>query len=173
MDDFDRKTCPQCREAIHWQAKKCPHCLSPQGRQYLAYLPAMAAFIPALFFLIYFNFLNPFNKPHKLFQDYRSQVQIVSSEMHYSQESGKGTVSVIGNIKNSSPVIWNHVAIEVQCFNAQGQLIDTSSDQDPNLNLVPRTEQAFRVRFDADKPASEYVSFKAYIREAEDAHRFY
>jgi len=54
----------------------------------------------------------------------------------------------------------------VQYFNQSGAPIDTQSDQDYSLVLLPNTEQAFRVRGSADKPEAEYASHKIFIRDA-------
>ena len=62
-----------------------------------------------------------------------------------------------------------HLHIEVHYFNQSGALIDTRSDRDYSLILLPNTEHAFRVRAPADKPEADYVSHKMFIRDASDA----
>lgn len=173
MNTFDQKNCPQCSEPIRITAKKCPFCQSWQGRRFSWHNPVVGAIIPALVYLVVVvPMMRSVNKPTHLFNDYRTQVSVTSAEMNYSVENEKNILCTLGEIRNDTAVTWEHIAIEVQYFNRDGKLIDTCSDQDYQLTLAPHTQQAFRVRFEPDKPRSEYASQKVFIRDASDAHRW-
>jgi hypothetical protein len=173
VNSFDYKVCPQCSEPVRITATKCPHCLSWQGRRFSVNNPMVAAFLPmlALPFLFFFIFRN-INKPALPFRDYSAQVQVGSTELNYSEGENGNFISTIGRIQNNSPVIWERIAIEVQYFNASGELIDTNSENTYDLTLLPHTEHAFRVRTEADKPRAAYVSQKVFVRDATQVHRW-
>ena len=173
MDASDRKQCPQCCELIQAGAKKCPHCLSPQGGWAGLKNPALAGLIPMLIVLpfLWFSFRS-INKPINLFETYRDKVQVVISEMYLSTEDGKNMVSAIGEIQNNSAVTWKQVKIEADLYDSAGNLIDTSCDSDSQLTLSLHARSMFRVRFVGDKPRSKYASQKVSVRDASDAHRW-
>lgn len=169
------KICQQCKEEIKATAKKCRYCHSMQGGfsatlSNPAYTPfiGIALAIPVMLGAFYF-FTSTFDRNEKEFEKYRSLVVVQDSKIHYSKEGSEGFVSTIGTIKNNSDKKWKNIRLEAQYFNQSGALIDTRSELDYSLILLPNTEHAFRVRGTADKPETEYASHKVFIRGASDA----
>ena len=176
-DDLDFKNCPECGEKVRFTSKKCPHCMSWQGRKYSLSNPILAGFLPMLLFLLTIPFLfrvftSTIDKPANRFADYRARIVVLSPEMNYAEQDGKRMISTIGRIRNDSPITWVGVAIEVQYLNRNGELIDTANDSPVGLTLEPHTETAFRIRTEADQPRSEYVSQVVILHDASDAHRY-
>jgi hypothetical protein len=179
-DDVGYKNCPQCGEKVRFTAKKCPHCMSWQGRKFSANNPTMAALASTLvivlmmpvFFWFASSQITSINPPVHRFAEFRNRVVVLSPEMNYSEESGKRMISTMGRIRNDSPITWESVSIEVQYLNASGKLIDTASDRSNALTLEPNTDTAFRVRSEADKSRSEYATQVVILHDAADAHRY-
>ncbi len=122
-----------------------------------------------LMLVAYYFLRSTFDHNKNEFEKYRSLVVVQDSKIHYAKEGDNNFVSTIGVIKNNSDKKWKELRFEVQYFNQSGALIDTQSDSDYSLVLLPNTEHAFRVRESADKPEAEYASHKVFIRGARDA----
>jgi hypothetical protein len=179
-DDLDYKNCHQCGEKVRFAAKKCPHCMSWQGRKFSANNPTLPALLSTLVFVLaiplFFWFassqITSINPPVHRFAEYRTRVVVLSPEMNFSEEGGKKMISTMGRIRNDSPITWESVSIEVQYLNASGKLVDTASDRSSALILEPHTDTAFRVRLEADKARSEYAKQVVILHDAADAHRY-
>src|SRR5262245_26601965 len=169
------KICQQCKEEIKASAKKCRYCHSIQGgigatlsNPSYAPLVGIALAIP-LMLVAYYFLISRFDRDGKAFEKYRSLVVVQDSKIHYAKEGDNNFVSIIGVIKNKSDKKWKELRIELQYFNQAGALIDTQSDTNYSLVLLPNNEHAFRVREPAVKPEAEYASHKIFIRDARDA----
>jgi hypothetical protein len=173
--ELTTKICQQCKEEIKASAKKCRYCHSMQGGfsatlSNPAYTPFIGLAVAIPFMLGAFYFMGSiFDRNGKEFEKYRSLVVVQDSKFHYAKEGDTGYVSTIGTIKNNSDKKWKELRLEVQYFNQAGALIDTHSDTDYSLVLLPTTEHTFRVREPADKAETEYASHKVFIRDARDA----
>jgi hypothetical protein len=169
------KICRQCKEEIKASAKKCRYCHSIQGGigatlSNPAYAPLIGIAMAVPFMLVaYYFFISRLGRDEREFEKYRSLVVVQDSKIHTAKEGDNNFVSTIGVIKNNSDKKWKELRIEVQYFNQSGALIDTQSDTDYSLVLLPNTEHAFRVREPADKPEAEYASHKVFIRDAKNA----
>jgi len=169
------KVCHQCGEEIKRAARKCPYCQSWQkgANSILANQPAtvsLLALIPITIFMIYASSRMFGNKAE--FGKYQHLIVVQDSRLHYQKEGDTSSISTIGTIKNNSDKKWKEVYLEVQYFNESGALIDTQADKDWSLVLPPNSETAFRVRQQADKPASEYKTHKVFVKDAEEGGRW-
>jgi hypothetical protein len=170
------KICYQCGEEIKEIARKCPHCQSWQtGIGAAMANPAKAALlaiVPMLFILLWSWFWIGPRRDKNEFEKHRAEVTVTSSKMTWSKEEDGNFISIIGTLKNDGNVKWNNLQLEAQYFNPAGILIDTQSDRNYDIILLPHSEHAFRMRDYADKPASEYATHKVFIRDAENAAKW-
>lgn len=97
---------------------------------------------------------------------FQESLRITDSEVHFSSGENYNSVSCIGNIKNSSALIWEELVIEVQYFNKENKLIDTTTEYIYGLVVPANDTIAFRVKGGADKSESEYHSHKVRITSA-------
>lgn len=174
MENFDHKTCPECAERIHHDAKKCPFCKSPQGKNRWAKNPVLLATLPGLIFMAIpiYNFQHITSKPNYFFSDYAQKVPVVTSEMRVETENDQRTLVVVGTIRNDTEIPWGHPAIEGQFYDKSGKLIDVVEEFFTSLTLMPHQEQAFRISGGASRPATDYASHKIFLRHADDAYHF-
>jgi hypothetical protein len=174
--DLDYRSCSQCGESVRYVAKKCPHCLSWQGRKLSRENPVMAgifAFIPTLLiFPMMIWFFNSTTRSSHNFSEFAGQIQVLDTKLAWSQEKDRKMVSTIGRIKNDSPYAWTSIGLEIQYFNASGELIDTVSESSYSLTVQSHSESAFRVRTEADKPREQYASHKVFVRDASEPRHF-
>jgi hypothetical protein len=103
------------------------------------------------------------------FSDYKDRVKVSEAWLHRDESERSGQVTILGHIRNDSPVKWEHPYFEVQCFNHAGKLVDTYATYDMGLVLLPETEHAFRLTFAPSSPPVHWADFKVYLRDARDA----
>jgi hypothetical protein len=174
MEDSAKKTCSFCCEPINIGAKKCPHCQSwVQGpsRWLTGWAGAIIYFALASGFMLYF--LSPLQRRSANFLDHREQVTIVAVKMQPDSDREGAHVTFLGQIRNDSPVKWEHPYFEVQCFDKAGTLVDTYATYDSQIVLVPNTEHAFKIGFNARGNPSTYATQKVFLRDARDANRWW
>jgi hypothetical protein len=109
-----------------------------------------------------------FFDPGRDFVPFHDQIVVGDSQVHYSQTEKGAFIAVVGMIKNNSKFSWKEVELEVQYFDKDGKLIDTKSDQEYNVTILPLGERAFRIRAQADRPEAAYASHKVFVRAAKD-----
>ena len=122
----------------------------------------------ALALLLVFALFEHFLEPSPDFAPFHDQIVVTDSQMHYSQTEKGAFISVVGMIKNNSKFSWKGVELEVQYFDKDGKLIDTTSDREYNATILPQGERAFRIRAQADRPEAAYASHKVFVRAAKD-----
>ncbi len=170
MVDLDHKQCPQCAERIKATAKKCPFCMTPQGKK--RWFLSLLALLPFIFMMIYISRIpSGLNKPKFQFADYTQQVRVTSSEMHFETlgKETERTVTVLGTVRNDSNIAWRHPRYEVRFFNKAGKLIDTETSEISHTALAPHQEQGFRIQTTASKPIADYATLQVKLVTAEDA----
>lgn len=171
------KTCHMCGEEIKNVSKKCPYCQSWQkGSGARLFSSSVGVWVPIIIIwggmLAFFYYSGIFRDHNSDFEKYSQQVSIKDSRIHYGKEDSTSHISVIGTIKNDSDKKWKRVSIEVQYFDQSGAMIDTQTDNNYDLVLLPRSEHAFRLRENADKAESAYHSHKVFVRDAESGDRW-
>lgn len=131
--------------------------------------PGKAMMIVVLPFGFLFYFMSGIRDKGADFSTFQALVAVTSSKITYAKEAESAYISTIGTIKNNSEIKWKDVQIEVQYFDKDDRLIDTQTQSEYDFILVPHSEQAFRLRQKADKPETNYVAHKVFIRNAVEA----
>lgn len=163
-----QKTCPYCREAIHGEARKCPHCGQWLGKAMaMIYIPSVIFLAIALYVMVgSLSFFPGRSDPAVLVR----HMSIVESSFRFNTAGDSTHVSAVGTIRNDSEdVAVDDIYIEVQYFDAEGSMIDAEGAEQYGLVLLPGSEAAFRLHAHASAPESEYASHEVFIRSAREA----
>lgn len=98
---------------------------------------------------------------------FQDSLKIVDSKIHYSTNKNEANlISCIGTLENLSNKSWNELVFEVQYFNSENQLIDTTSEYDYSITIPAHDTIAFRVTGHAIHEASDYQAHKVRITSA-------
>ena len=130
-----QKTCPYCREAIHDEARKCPHCNQWLGKAMaMVYAPLIILFGIAAYFLIWpLSLFGGGADPAALL----SEIVVVDSSFRFNTQGDYTYVSAVGTIRNDSEdIAADDVYIEVQYFDGEGTLIDTRRCRAVRVDVV-------------------------------------
>jgi hypothetical protein len=163
-----QKTCPYCREAIHDEARKCPHCNQWLGKAMaMVYAPLVILFVFAAYFMVWpLSLFGGGADPAALLSD----IVVVDSSFRFNTEGDCTYVSAVGTIRNDSEdIAADDVYIEVQYFDEEGALIDTEGGEQYGLTLLPGSEAAFRLQARTSSPVSEYATHKVFVRSVQEA----
>lgn len=95
-----QETCPYCREAIHDEARKCPHCNQWLGKAMaMVYGPLIIIFVIAAYFLIWpLSLFTGGADPAALL----SEIVVVDSSFRLNTQGDYTYVSAVGTIRNDS-----------------------------------------------------------------------
>ena len=172
MEEFLTRNCPHCCESIREGARKFAHCQS-WLKGSMSWLST--SWFGNFFFLVliaplmWFSF-RPLFHSNAEFSDYRDQIVITESKLHFDESDRAGTqVTILGRIQNNSSVKWEKPSFEVQCFDKDGNLVDTCTAIEREMILAPHTEQAFRIGFTPRPVQANYASHKVFLRDVRDA----
>jgi hypothetical protein len=169
------KQCHACGEEIKSIAKRCPHCQTWQSKWRLEPTDPKFFIIWIIMMVVIFSvlFLRTGFFGKKNFQDYASSLVITDSKLNYGSDSCGSFISVIGRIKNNSDVTWEHIHFEVQFYNSDKKLIDTISDSNYDLVVLPHSESAFKARGKADNNKDAYQNYKILIKKAKESEKWF
>lgn len=92
--------------------------------------------------------------------------------MSYGKDDCGSYISVIGKLRNDTDIAWENVYFEARFYDTNNKLIDTISDNNHDLVVLPNADGAFRVRGRADKPEQSYHRFDLIIKKAREAHKW-
>lgn len=163
-----------CCSEVAEKARKCPHCHHFQNRTVMIlYHPAFAAtmvLVPFLtaFFLMLLSFEKLFDQGRD-FQVYRNQVTITESNLAFGDTKSGETVAVLGMMKNSGPVGWKDVLLQVEFFNQQGKRIDTEQRREFPFDIPPNETVPFKVSVRREFSKESYAKHAIRIISAKDS----
>ncbi len=171
----EMKQCHACGEEIKSIAKRCSHCQTWQSKWRIEPSDPRYAIIWVVIMLVIFGgmYFKMGFWGKKDFQDYASKLFITDSSINYGSDNCGSFVSVIGKIKNNTDVAWEDVYFEVQFFNSDNKLIDTISDNDYSLVMIPKSESTFKVRGKADHNKEAYKNFKIIVKKARESKNLF
>lgn len=104
--------------------------------------------------------------------DYSHQVEVASSKMVFGTHDGNRMASVLGLLKNKATFPLDDLHLEVQFFDAEGELIDVGTHDGYSDTIPARGEAAFKIYVYASRPEEDYKSFKVFVRSAKDGTGF-
>ena len=170
MDEM--KECKTCGEEIKAKALKCPRCQTWQTKWKYDqsnpkhHLIFIAILFGAMGIMFYSSLGSIFNTNE--FSDNKSLVVVKDSKVSFTEKECGTTVSIIGTITNNSEESWKDFNFEAQFFNENNELIDTVSDQNYDLILLPNDDGTFKVTGAADKSEASYNHHKVIIKDARE-----
>jgi hypothetical protein len=173
MNEPATKTCPLCREPVHPEARKCPHCQHYLNKWVLANFHPLIIISPVLlvFGAIFIWLMHTLDRGES-FEPFRSQLQITHSEMQFGELPTGPTVAVIGTIHNESNVAWKYINVEVRYFDKSHKLIDTQQRPEYSLSVPPKGDCAFKVSHLREFKLADYASHEVHIVGSHDANGF-
>ncbi|HDL00943.1 MAG TPA: hypothetical protein ENH23_01755 [candidate division Zixibacteria bacterium] len=175
----DTKICPACGEEIKAIAKKCPHCLTWQSKWKIDQSnPKYQLFWLTIFFVfIALAFYFRISVSSKLstadFEESRQLITIEKTKMNYTTKECGGYISILGTITNNSSITWENFYFEARFYNADNILIDSLSDNDYNLVVLPGSNSTFKIGGNTDKLEEEYDHFEIILKKAREANALF
>ena len=175
----EEKRCVACGEKIKGVAKRCPHCHTWQSKWRVEpndprYGIVVMIFLVAFVVLAFGSLFTRMGLVGKVnFQDYASKLPVIESKINHGEDRSGHFVSVVGRIRNDTEITWERVFFEVQYYDADNKLIDSTSGSIDDIVLPPRKETSFKVRGKADKQESDYKSAKIILKKAKEADKWF
>ena len=169
-----KKTCKMCCEELRTDAIKCPYC--HHWQKPLKAMFCNPAFTAILTMLILYSFLgiafSQFLGPKEQFSNFSDQIHILNSEIRFGETKRGPSVAVIGKLKNNSSVDWEDIHFEVQFFDKDGNLIDTTTKENYSMVIAAEKEQTFKVSALREFPEEQYHSHQVIINYADEVGHF-
>ncbi len=174
VDLNQHKTCGMCRREIAADARKCPYCQHWQDKLSMAlYHPGvivLVLIVPLTILFIVFGlaFQRTFDRG-EAFQPYASQIKVLQSSVSFGETQAGPTVVVTGYLQNTSPLNWKDVALAVEYYHADGQLIDSGQSAQYSYQLPVGNKVAFKLSLLREFPETDYASHTVHVISAKDA----
>jgi hypothetical protein len=177
---METKICPYCRQDIPADSVKCHHC-----REWVNWrTPGKRILLGTVVFLVFMaglmlsaewvttGFMSDFTSD-AMFDEQKlwEQPDALQITDHHAGRDEEGGRCVIGTMKNVSTIPWRFITVQVDYYNSQGELVDTSLT-DSRRALPPGHERSFKVVFGPDQSDVEYDHYRVLITGADDASRF-
>lgn len=173
------KVCPLCAETIKAAAKVCPHCRHWQKMWSLQnpLIGVILWVLVACVFMIGFGLLweRAFG-PKKEFATYRDDISVLYSRFSCRTSGSNLLITVVGTLTNRSDVGWKNVGVEAQFLSKSGSVMDVIPVEHESYSgvvILPHGDAAFRIEGKAARPATDYDTYKLFVRWAKDADSFW
>jgi len=174
---MDQKQCLYCKQEIHKDATRCPHCRSWQSK----FLPDPQS--PRGFILVMlgvFLVMGLIIGATEYYKASKTKTATASGQAYSSMTITKSEMvvhdcvcakcfSIFGEIQNPTKTAWKRVSVYIEVFDSKGALIDTSSEQDSDLIIFANSKKAFRYTRPLMRKPEDYSSHKIFITGAEAA----
>lgn len=170
MEDTGTRTCPHCAETMSAAARVCPHCRRERNALRIPSWVGMLLFVPIVFttfVALPVSFLWQL-RPSRDFGPFQRQLEVLDSSVRRVASSNQDFVVVVGSVSNASPYPWRALQLEAQFFGPDGKLVDTASQVGMEDEILPGETRGFKIRTEADQPASAYASHKVFVRAARE-----
>jgi hypothetical protein len=169
VSDVATKRCFFCRKDIDVTARACPHCRQWQGVWGIAlYGTILAVFVGGFGTMIWARSVRSSLFSSEEFSDHRSDLNIVESIMHYAEGGDCPSISTVGRVRNDGDIPWKDLYLEVRYYDADGKLVDATTDHDYGSFVPAHGEAAFRLSVKADKPKEVYARHEVIVQSARD-----
>lgn len=162
------KNCRWCCQDIPMPARRCPHCTSMQGLRGSVVVAWIIGILYILALALVVSYFNGFSSG----PNYADKVSISDSKKVFSKHQGDPTVAVIGMLQNNATLDLDHIQLEAQFLDKDGELLDVGSKGMYGYAIPASGEVAFKVLVNAAQPEEDYGSTKVFVRSAEDASAF-
>jgi cbb3-type cytochrome oxidase subunit 3 len=159
------KLCLACKEAIHQDAKRCPHCHQPQDRLILFFSSGWGvALLTGC--LVAFGAYSLYRSQQK-FSDHVSSIGTSSFKLHLEGVGESAYASCIAVVSNETKVTWREVYAEAKYFNEKNEIVDTASERLRGVVLPAKGTAIVRVLERAAQSPSAYSRCELQIKDAE------
>jgi len=176
MDDVQRKTCDICYSEMDVRARKCPCCQHWQNKfnrfathpivVMIPFLIAMTVMV-AMLSTVPSIMREAFNQGED-FSTHEGEIAISNSKLEFGELESGPTVVILGRMENSGDFSWKDVRLEVEIFDADGNLVDACQDEQYRFVVPAQGSSALKVSFPREFPKEHYVSHKIRVISATD-----
>ena len=140
------KLCPHCKQEIPADSLKCHYCREWVSRGH-AVKRALVWVVPMVAFWIgLVLFMENADRTMLREERFWQKPDAIKVLNHHAGESEEGRLCVIGTMKNVSAIPWRFVTAQVDYYDSQDKLVDTSQDS-MTETLPPGQERSFKVVF--------------------------
>jgi hypothetical protein len=108
------------------------------------------------------------------FAPHAPKLRVVRSEMLFGRLPDGPAVTVVGVVRNDSPVAWGWVEVQAQLLSERGGLVDVlapAADSTMATAVLPGEEVAFKAQGVASLALETYASHAVQVRGAWDHAR--
>ena len=159
------KTCFACKEPIHDDARKCPHChqIQTQTARFVFSPVGNAMIIGCILLAIAWSAYSIYTstKDYPLTESF----MISKTTLTKNTDAEPAQVSCFAEIENTTDTHWSDFSIQANFYDQTGNLIDTHH-QSLDTSLFPFLSLTARVTGSANAPISQYYTCKIKITDA-------
>ena len=116
--------------------------------------------------------LGPMVREWEPFQKHSEEIRSSGNKMEFGEDQSGPAVIVVGTVRNSSPVDWKEVRLQVDFFDKTGQLFDTGQQKTWMYRLPANQNTSFKVSFRRQFPEKKYAKHTVYVVSAVDSRKW-
>lgn len=178
---MNQAQCRYCKQEIHPEATRCPHCRAsqskfmpdPQSPKGIAFM-MLVIILPMMVIMGVIIGVTEYYKTSKKNEDEVSNqafksMTITKSEILLHDCGTSKCFSIFGEIHNPTKTEWVNISVYIEVFDDDGKLVDTASDRNYDLRIPPQSKKAFNFANLMKRKPEDYVSHKIVITNADPA----